>query len=112
MAAIDDVNLQFINPGDKIKLYDGATADDFPGPNGQGAWQAWDIRGWLNRAVWDLLRFQDWTTYTKQQPNPKSNRWGLRDQVSRQHLLAEQNNFMLRKLCEATKIDLKGMPGA
>ena len=32
--------------------------------------------------------------------------------MSRQHLLAEQNNFMLRKLCEATKIDLKGMPGA
>jgi hypothetical protein len=92
-------------------MYDGATADDFPGPHGNGSWHAWDIRGWLNRMVWDYLRFQDWTTYNKTKPNPKSNRWGMRDSVSRQHNIAEQNNYMLRKLCEAAKIDLSGMPG-
>jgi hypothetical protein len=111
VAAIDDVNLQFINPSDKINMYDGATADDFPGPTGAGSWQAWDMRGWLNRLTWDLLRFQDWTKYGKSMPNPKSNRWGFRDSVTRQHCIAEQNNYMLRKICAQLKIDITGIPG-
>jgi hypothetical protein len=104
LAAIDDVNLQFVNAADKIKMYDGATKSEA----GFDAWWAWDIRGWLNRLTWDLLRFQKPANY---KDGNVGKPWGLRDSVSRQQLVAEQNLFVLRKLAEANKIDLTGMPG-
>lgn len=90
MAAIDDVNRQFINPDDANPLYEGSGNTK----------KVFDLRGMIKYITWDLLRFQ----------NVLGNPWGLRDSVTRQHLLAEQNNFMLRKLCEANGIDLKEMP--
>jgi hypothetical protein len=90
MAAIDDVNRQFINPDDANPLYDGSGNTKM----------VIDLRGMIKYLSWDFTRFQ----------KVLGTAWGMRDSITRQHLLAEQNNFMLRKLCEASKIDLKDMP--
>ena len=110
MATPDDVQNQLLNAGDKIKVYDGAGKNDgfswaqLP----DAGWWAWDLRGWVRQLTWDLLRFQRPSDAKDGSPTTK---YGLRDSVNRQHLLAEQNNFMLKALCKANKIDLSGMPG-
>lgn len=110
MGAAEDVAAQFINDRDKIKVYDGAGKNDgftwaqLP----DAGWWAWDIRGWIKALVWDLLRFQKPIDFKTGDPSKK---WGARDSLSRQHLLAEQNNFMLRKICRHYGIDLDEMPG-
>ncbi|MDR3662035.1 MAG: hypothetical protein P4L86_16910 [Mycobacterium sp.] len=94
---------------DAIVIYDGADRADFPWaklPN--GGWWAWDLRGSILTFTHDLLRFQKPTDHATDDPTKPV---GLRDSVSRQHLLTEQNNFMLRKLCAGMHIDLTGMPG-
>ena len=97
MSAADDVRAQFI--AENNELYAGH-------PN--GSVRVPDLRAMIKYITWDLLRFQKPKVFTG---GAVEGAWGLRDSVSRQHLVAEQNNFMLRKLCEANDIDLTGMPG-
>lgn len=83
-------------PGDTIFLYDGAVQ----AKNGFSPWKAWDIRGWLNRLVWDLLRFQ---VIDSGKPNPdRTVPYGLRDTVSAIWYLTDQNNQLLKAI--ATKV--------
>ena len=110
MAAIDDVNRQFFDDRDKIKVYDGAGKKDGFGwaqlPD--AGWWAWDIRGWIKQLTWDLLRFQRPTDFRGGDPNKK---WGARDSWSRQHLLAEQNNILLKRIAVKVGADVTGLPG-
>jgi hypothetical protein len=83
-------------PPDAITMYDGA----IPAKNGFGPWKAWDLRGWLNRLVWDLLRFQ---TIDSGKPNAdRTVPYGLRDTVSAIWYLTDQNNQLLKSI--ATKV--------
>lgn len=91
-------------PPDAITLYDGA----LQAKNGFSPWKSWDVRGWLNRLVWDLLRFQ-----TIDSGKPNSDRtvpYGLRDTVTATWYLADQNNVLLRAI--ATKVGLTVAPPA
>lgn len=103
MGAAEDVALQFINQGDPNELYAGRPA---------GSTKVIDIRGMIKFITWDLLRFQRPTDLPGSNSDSASGSWGMRDSVSRQHLVAEQNNFMLRKLCAANNIDLTDLPGS
>ena len=110
MGAAEDVARSFIDPNDKIVVYEGASKNLFPWAQlNNGGWHAWDLRGWVRQLVWDLLRFQKPSDKAKGEVDVP---WGLRDSVTRQHLVAEQNNWMLQKLCEANDIDLDEMPGS
>lgn len=84
-------------PADAITMYDGA----LPAKNGFAPWKSWDIRGWLNRLTWDLLRFQ---TIDSGKPNAdRTVPYGLRDTVSAIWYLVDQNNQLLRAI--AAKVD-------
>jgi hypothetical protein len=79
-------------PADTIVLYDGATV----AKNGFASWKAWDIRSWINRLTWDLLRFQ-----LIDSGKPNSDRtvpYGLRDTVTAIWWLADQNHQLLQQL--------------
>lgn len=93
MAAIDDVNRQFINPGDANTLYEG----------GDSPRKVFDLRGMVKYITWDLLRVQ---RPKDRATGSVSVGWGLRDSVTRQHYIAEQNNLMLKALCEASGIEI------
>ncbi|UOW92923.1 hypothetical protein SEA_LEOPARD_45 [Mycobacterium phage Leopard] len=97
MGAAEDVVKQFI--AETNTLYEGH-------PN--GSVKVPDLRAMIKYLSWDLLRFQKPAAAAT---GDVKSFWGLRDSVTRQHLVAEQNNYMLRKLCEANGIDLSGMPG-
>jgi hypothetical protein len=103
MANPDDVMRELNNNGDLCVVYDGAQGL-FP----EGGRRTGSLRYTVFKLVWDFLRFQklsDFKTFDVSAAH------GMRDQVSRSSLMAEQNNFMLRKLCAAAKVDLTGMPG-
>lgn len=95
MGAAEDVRAQFI--AEQNVLYEGS---DKPV-------RVPDLRAMIKYITWDLLRFQKPANF---KDGSTTRAVGLRDSVSRQALVAEQNNYMLRKLCEASKIDLSGMP--
>lgn len=99
MTAIDDVNKQFLDPADKIKVYDGAGKDDgFTWAQEKTfGWWAWDLRGFVKQLCWDLLRFHKISDFSS---GDTSKKWGLRDSISRIHYLAEENNQLLKKLLE------------
>jgi hypothetical protein len=89
-------------PPDAIFLYDGATVANGAGFN---AWKAWDIRSWINRLTWDLLRFQP---ITAGKPNPnRTAPYGLRDAVTRIMYQTDQNNRILRAIAAKQGVDLK-----
>lgn len=95
MGAAEDVRAQFI--AETNTLYEGSSnPKKLP-----------DLRAMIKYITWDLLRFQKPKDFTDADT---SHAVGLRDSVSRQHLLAEQNNWMLRKLCKTADVDLTGMP--
>lgn len=99
MGAVEDVAAQFINNNDKNTLYEGS---DNPKKVG-------DIRGMIKYITWDLLRFQKPIDF---KVGAITVSYGLRDSVSRQHLLAEQNNWLLKKIAENLKINITELPGA
>lgn len=105
MANPDDVMRELINNDDLVVIYDGAQGL-FP----EGGRRTGSLRYSSFKLIWDFLRFQKPADFVAKTFDP-SRRWGMRDQASRTHLLAEQNNFMLRKLAAAQKVDLTGMPG-
>lgn len=97
MGAAEDVRAQFI--AETNTLYEGSSnPKKLP-----------DLRAMIKYITWDLLRFQPPKNFTD---GDVSKPIGLRDSLSRQHLLAEQNNWMLRKLCEKQGVSLEGLPGA
>lgn len=100
MGAAEDVAGQFINPGDSNTLYEGSGSPK----------RLIDLRSMIKYITWDLLRFQK--PADRKSDSDVTTPWGMRDSLSRQHLVAEQNNFMLRKLCKAYEVDLTGMPGS
>jgi hypothetical protein len=100
MGAAEDVAGQFINDRDKITVYEGLPPQ---APGKFGSWVAWDIRTFTKMVCKDLLRFQKPSAFANGTINDL---WGLRDSVSRQHLIAEQNNIMLRAIVKHLKIDL------
>jgi hypothetical protein len=103
-----DVRNQFFGVGgpDQLRMYDGfAPAQG----GGFGSYFVRDLRGVLFTFVHDLLR--GLKPVDRAHDNDVNAVWGFRDSVNVQHLLAVQNNYMLRKLCEANKIDLSKMPG-
>ena len=109
----DDVMKAMFDPGDKIVVYEGADKAHFPWAQlANGGWWAWDLRGWVRQLVWDLLRFQKPVDKKITGDFDPALPWGLRDQITRIHLLQEQNNWMLRKLMDANKLPTTGMPGA
>lgn len=75
-------------PPDAITLYEGATQFK--------PWKAWDVRGWLNRLVWDLLRFQKVDDHAP--PADRTQPLGLRDTVSTIWFLTDQNNKLLKAI--------------
>lgn len=100
MGAAEDVARQFI--AEENVLYEGH-------PN--GAKRVPDLRAMIKYLSWDLLRFQRPADLRGTNKDSVNGRWGLRDSATRQHLVAEQNNWMLRQLCEKAGIDLSGLPG-
>lgn len=100
MGAAEDVARQFI--AEDNVLYEGHPS---------GAKRVPDLRAMIKYLSWDLLRFQRPRDLKGTNSASVNGPWGLRDSVTRQHLIAEQNNYMLRKLCEDQIIDLTGMPG-
>lgn len=103
MANPDDVMRELNNNNDVCVVYDGAQGL-FP----EGGRRTGSLRYTVFKLVWDFLRFQKVADFKVFDLNAAH---GMRDQVSRSLLLAEQNNFMLRKLAAAQKVDLAGMPG-
>lgn len=82
-------------PGDTIVLYEGADSKK----NGFAPWKAWDVRSWINRLSWDLLRFKKIDDGV-----PSSDRtipYGLRDTITAIWWLADQNNKLLHELLAA-----------
>lgn len=92
-------------PSDSITMYDGHPA----GLNGWSSWKAWDMRSWLNRLTWDLLRSQPVSqgkpTYASTVPI------GLRDAITRIAYQTDQNNQILRKLAQVGNIDISAITG-
>lgn len=104
MATPDNVMAELLNNNDVVVIYDGAVG--FP----EAGRRTGSLRYATFKLIWDLLRFQ----------KPADFKWptvdvtkavGMRDQVSRVHLLTEQNNWMLRQLMAKNKLPLTGMPG-
>lgn len=98
---------------DAIVLCDGADPADYPwakqlGGGKIGWYWAWDVRGALLPFIHDFYR---WLRPTDAKTSDPTKTTGMRDSVNRQHLLAEQNNFMLKAICTEMKIPLTGMPG-
>jgi hypothetical protein len=100
MAGPEDVMAQLFPPrqgngqppGDTITLYEGASQ----AKNGFSPWKAWDVRSWLNRLSWDLLRFKKIDDGV-----PSSDRsvpYGLRDTITAIWFLVDQNNKLLHQL--------------
>lgn len=75
-------------PPDTITMYEGATQFK--------PWKAWDVRGWLNRLVWDLLRFQKLDDHAP--PADRTQPLGLRDTVTTVWFLTDQNNKLLKAI--------------
>lgn len=75
-------------PPDTITMYEGATQFK--------PWKAWDVRGWLNRLVWDLLRFQKVDDHAP--PADRTQPLGLRDTVTTIWFLTDQNNKLLKAI--------------
>lgn len=102
------VQNQLFPPGpqapDAINMYDGAIQSK----NGFGSWKSWDMRGWLNRLTWDLLRFQPLSKGKGPYPDP-SVPYGLRDSVTRIMYQTDENNRILRKLAAVGNVDLTGI---
>lgn len=105
MATPDDVERELVNNNDLVTVYDGAQGM-FP----EGGRRTGSLRYAVFKLVWDLMRFQSPATNIKPPFDMKA-KWGMRDMVSAVFLRTEQNNFMLRKLCEAQGVSLTGMPG-
>lgn len=86
-------------PPDAITMYDGA----LQAKNGFAPWKSWDVRGWLNRLTWDLLRFQ---TIDSGKPNPdRTVPYGLRDTITALWYLADQNNQLLQRLVASAVVN-------
>jgi len=91
-------------PADAINIYDGASVANGAGFN---SWKAWDMRSWLNRLTWDLLRFQP-IAYGR--PNPNRNiPYGMRDAVTRIMYQTDQNNRILRAIAAKTNTDISSI---
>jgi hypothetical protein len=105
MADANSVMLELNNNGDLVVVYDGAQGL-FP----EGGRRTGSLRYSIFKLVWDFLRFQKPGDFLgwKFDPNTPV---GMRDVVSRQYVLAVQNNAMLRALCQANKIDVSKLPG-
>ena len=99
MATPDDVRIELLNNNDPILMYDGSGF----------AWRSGSLRNWLNRLVWDLLRFQPANKFIG--PFGPNDKWGMRDAVTRIMWQTDQNNQMLRRLCKAAKVDITDLPG-
>ncbi|WP_062906629.1 hypothetical protein [Mycobacterium avium] len=84
-------------------MYEGAD----PAKNGFAPWEAWDMRGWLNRLTWDLLRFQkiDAGKPSKDRSVPA----GLRDTVNTIWYLTDQNNTLLRRIAAKVGVDVSDL---
>jgi hypothetical protein len=101
-------------PDDAIVLCDGADPADFPWAHSLGGGKvglgwSWDLRGALLPFIHDLFR---WLRPTDAASGDPTKLWGMRDSVNRQHLLAEQNNYLLKALAQKAGIDISKMPGA
>lgn len=102
MGAAEDVGAQFINPGDLNTLYEGSSAPK----------KVIDLRGMIKYITWDLLRFQKPSAFVDPTRDWVNTPIGMRDSASRQAVLTEQNNVMLRLLCKQAGINLTGqLPG-
>jgi hypothetical protein len=89
-------------PADAIVMYDGADK----AKNGWAPWKAWDIRGWLNRLTWDLLRFKPIDAGV-----PASDRtipYGLRDTITAIWWLADANHKLLLEIGDKVGVDTSG----
>lgn len=91
-------------PHDSIVMYDGHPT----GLNGWSSWKAWDMRTWLNRLTWDLLRMQKPAPHPSVDPTVPI---GLRDGVTLILSLAWQNNQILRRLAKTGNIDITDITG-
>lgn len=90
-------------PSDAIVMYDGHPA----GLNGWSSWKAWDMRSWLNRLTWDLLRSQP---LSQGKPNYANTvPIGLRDAVTRIAYQTDQNNQILRAIAAKTATDISAI---
>jgi len=94
-------------PNDAIIMFDGAPRSIFPWAKlTNGGWWAWDVRSVLLTFAHDLLRFQKpgdaklIGTFNPAMP------WGLRDQINRIHLLAEQDHQILVAIAAKTGTDI------
>lgn len=81
-------------PPDTITMYEGATQFK--------PWKAWDVRGWLNRLVWDLLRFQKLDDHAP--PADRTQPLGLRDTVTTIWFLTDQNNKLLKAIAANLRV--------
>ena len=103
-------------PNDAIILCEGADPADYSWAKNLGAGKtgwgwSWDLRGATLPFIHDFYRWLRPTDATDPLSADPTKPHGMRDSVNRQHLVAEQNNWMLRKLCAAVNISLTGMPG-
>lgn len=98
MATPEDVAIELKNNQDLILMYDGAPF----------AWRSGSLRNWVNRLAWDLLRFQPINQF-KGPFNP-TDKWGLRDAVTRIMYQTDQNNRILRRLAAAGNVDISDIP--
>lgn len=96
MAAIDDVDIQLVDPNDPIILYEGA-------PKGI-SFSGFDMRKWLRFVAWDLLRFHPVDLF-KGAYDPAAE-WGLRDEITRTHYLLELVNAKVDRLAKAAGVDV------
>lgn len=97
-------------PSDAIVMYKGASHAVFPWAQySYGGWWAWDLRSVLLKFVEDLLRVE---VPAQASGGDANTPFGFRDSINDQHLLALQNNYMLKALCKAQNVDLSGMPGS
>lgn len=88
MATADDVNRQMDDPNDKVMIYEGSAFQHL----------GWTIRDWTRTLAWDLTRFQK-PGEARFKANP-AGVWGLRDAVSSIQRQLNDNNKLLKKLCD------------
>lgn len=99
-------------PSDAIIMFDGAPKSIFPWAQlVNGGWWAWDMRGIVFTFVHDLLRFQKPGDAKLAGTFNPSMPWGLRDQINRTHLLAEQNQQILIAIAKAANVDISAIVG-
>lgn len=106
MADADTVMGEMSNNGDAIRMYEGATPNQFDG----AGLRTGSLRYMIKKLVWDVLRFQKPADFLGWVFDPNA-AVGLRDSHSRLYVLTVQNNAMLRKLCDKQGVDYKSLPG-